>query len=170
MTRKSARYIGEQCRKLSMELEQNAKWLTKKINRKLYQEHSIKIYDSYYDVDGVYLIFKQYNTLVRPYHPPETIVVDVGTVWSAVGDAAMVDMHSLKVSVNCNWRDNDCFMIYIPFRLYYPNRLGEFVRTNGVDVSENKYGLNITPTLRITDPNVMKELLEKVKKAKERYP
>ena len=127
MTRKSARYIGKQCRKLSNELEQSAKWLTKKINRKLLQEHRIRIYDSYYDVNGVYLIFKHYNTLGRPYHPPETIVVDVGTVWSAVSEVAMVDMHNLNVSVNCNWKGNDCFMIYIPFNLYMHNRIGEFI-------------------------------------------
>ena len=127
MTRKSARIIGEQCNDLSKELEQNVRWLTKKINRKLLQKHRIRIHDSYYDVNGVYLIFKHYNTLVRHYHPPETIFVDVGIVWSAVSEAAMVDMHNLNVIVNCNWKGNDCFMIYISFNLYMHSRIGEFI-------------------------------------------
>ena len=46
MTLKSARIIGEQCNDLSKELEQKVRWLTKKINRKLLQEHRIRIHDS----------------------------------------------------------------------------------------------------------------------------
>lgn len=125
MTRKSARYIGAQCYEHAKELEQKVKWLTKKINRKLLQEHRIRIHDSYYDTKGVYLIFKQFNIINLPYHPPETIVVDIGSVWSAVSEAAMVDMHKLTVAANCTWKDNPCFMIYIPFKLYIPRtRLG----------------------------------------------
>lgn len=137
MTRKSARYIGEECRDLSKKLDQKVNWLRKKINRKIYQNHNIKIYDSYYDVHGVYLIFKQFGLLTLPYRPPETVVVDIGTVWSAVSEAAMVPMNRLTVSMNCNWKNNDCFMIYIPFELYRPeNRMRKYLVNGEVRLND----------------------------------
>ena len=106
MTRKSAIYIGKECYNIAEKLEQSTRWLTRKIQRKIKTKSEIKIYDSYYDITGLYLVFK------------ETTLDNVAQTMELVNEAAMVNTNSLKIIMNCKWKNTDCFMIYIPFRAY----------------------------------------------------
>ena len=122
MTRKSAKYIGEQCQELSKELERKARWLTKKISRKLYNDDYMRVYDSYYDTEGLYLVFQSYDVIIRAFKPPETRVVDAIRTKEAVSKAAMVESEHLKLIVNSQWKSTECFIIYIPFQAYKQKR------------------------------------------------
>lgn len=118
MTRKSARYIGGECNKLVFDLNRKVRWLVKKINRKLYGEYNIMVWDSFYDVTGVYLMFKYTYTVRLPYRPPETVKVDAGMVWSIIPRIAMVEEDELKIIHNCFKDDVEYFMVFIPFNAY----------------------------------------------------
>jgi len=135
MTRKSAKYIGRQCLKHSNELQQKAKWLTKKISRKLYDNSYMRVYDSYYDMQGLYLVFEAFDVVTFPHKPPETRMVDILGMSHEVSEAAMVDRSDLKVILNSTWKGNECFIIHIPFKAYEVyNLMSDFQFNIHVDV------------------------------------
>ena len=123
MTRKSAKHIGGLCNGLNNELNRKSRWLIKKINRKLWQNHYMQIHDSYYDITGVYLKFRQWELVRLPYTPPFFIFVNPVTAADHVSEAAMVERSKLKIILHCHNNeesDNECFMVYIPFECYEP--------------------------------------------------
>ena len=119
MTRKSAKHIGGLCNGLNNELNRKSRWLIKKINRKLWQNHYMQIHDSSYDISGVYLEFKMVESVELPYRPPKTKVVDVLSIVHSVVDAAMINGDE-KIKLHFNHFEDgvEYFMIYIPFTAY----------------------------------------------------
>ena len=123
----SARTIGEKCNCLSNELKQKCNWFVRKLNKKIYAKCHLEIIGSFYNMNGIYLMFWYENDIHNPYQPIETYLLNPNEVAHTVSECAMIDFKELEIIEDCKHSSNKrYFMIFIPFESYYCLKSGDF--------------------------------------------